>query len=290
MKGESKQEREQRLSWQSALLLWLVLPAAAAGLATCAFRSRTTATAEGLGICAAFGLLVWLLRAATPFAATAGFVLTSCMYLGTVEQPEGSWIHTALLCGLALFVLAFTATRFRRGAKEKQGTAESRRGRNAAQVTANMGAGALFALALCGGRKAPALSPLPLIAGIVAALCEAAADTVSSEIGQAVGGTPRLLTSLQRVPTGTDGAVSLLGTLVGAAAAAITALIAIPTLQLGWNQAALSCGAGIFGLFLDSLIGATLERGAMLNNDAVNFLSTTAAAIAAYAGARMLGR
>jgi uncharacterized membrane protein len=35
------------------------------------------------------------------------------------------------------------------------------------------------------------------------------------------------------------------------------------------------------GLFVDSLLGATLERRGWLNNDAVNFLSTLAAALIA---------
>jgi uncharacterized membrane protein len=41
---------------------------------------------------------------------------------------------------------------------------------------------------------------------------------------------------------------------------------------------AVSCAGGVFGLFFDSLLGATLERRGWLNNDAVNFLSTASAA------------
>jgi uncharacterized membrane protein len=39
-----------------------------------------------------------------------------------------------------------------------------------------------------------------------------------------------------------------------------------------------SWAGGVFGLFFDSLLGATLERRGWLNNDAVNFLSTGSAA------------
>jgi uncharacterized membrane protein len=39
-----------------------------------------------------------------------------------------------------------------------------------------------------------------------------------------------------------------------------------------------SCAGAVFGLFFDSLLGATLEERGLLNNDAVNFLSTIIAA------------
>ena len=41
---------------------------------------------------------------------------------------------------------------------------------------------------------------------------------------------------------------------------------------------AVSWAAGVFGLFFDSLLGATLERRGWINNDTVNFLSTVSAA------------
>ena len=38
---------------------------------------------------------------------------------------------------------------------------------------------------------------------------------------------------------------------------------------------------GVFGLFFDSLLGATIEQRGWLNNDAVNFLSTLSASVCA---------
>jgi uncharacterized protein (TIGR00297 family) len=289
---QDKTARESRLRWQSHVLLALVLLPATAGLIQITASATTPATAEGLAICAAFGLLVWLLRAATPLAAATGFVVTSCLYLRTVEQPSGGWFHTSLLPGLALFVLAFAATRFRRSQKERSGLAESRRGRRASQVAANMGAAALAALAL----SPPIFYALDLhgwtfsgptlFAPVIAALAEAAADTVSSEIGQAVGGMPWIITSFRRIQPGTDGAVSVTGTAAGLAAAAIVVLAAVPTLRFDWREASLAWVAAVCGLFADSLIGATLERHGWLNNDAVNFLSTAIAALIAIAFCR----
>jgi uncharacterized protein (TIGR00297 family) len=282
----AKIERERRLRWQSTALLMVVLAVSTAGLSALIWQWRTPATAEGLAICAAFGLLVWRLRAATPLAAVTGSLLTGCMYVATVAQPGGGWFHTALLPGLALFVLAYAATRFRRSQKEKTGLAESRQGRRASQVAANMGAAAIVAIALppfwigIGTHGYTYTGPI-VFAPLIAALAEAAADTVSSEIGQAIGGQPRLVTNFKRVPAGTDGAISLTGTVAGCVAAAIVVLTAIPTLQIDAQQAAIAWMAAIAGLFADSLIGAILERRGWLNNDLVNFFSTGIAVLIA---------
>jgi uncharacterized protein (TIGR00297 family) len=114
---------------------------------------------------------------------------------------------------------------------------------------------------------------------MLAALCEAAADTVSSEIGQAIGGRPLMITTLRRVEPGTDGAISLAGTFAGVLAAGIVAAAGAFTFFAGGTSMALIAWAGgIFGLLFDSLLGATMERRGWLNNDLVNFLSTTSAA------------
>ncbi len=295
---QDKIDRESRLGWQSRWLLAFVLLLSTAGLLGRLLPVLTPASAEGLVICAAFGLLVWLLHAATPLAALTGFLLTSCLYLSTVSQPNGGWFRTALLSGLALFILAFVATRFRRSQKEQIGLAESRRGRSASQVAANMGAAALAALALRPNLSGGGLfhhvyvgihiSHLVILSSalatiLVAALAEAAADTVSSEIGQAIGSTPILITNGRRVPPGTDGAITLAGTVAGCLAAAVVVITAIPTLQLNPRLAGIAWIAAVAGLFADSLIGATLERRGFLNNDAVNFASTALAALIALA-------
>ena len=104
------------------------------------------------------------------------------------------------------------------------------------------------------------------------ALAEAAADTVSSELGQVFGPHPRMITTLRQVESGTDGAISLIGTLAGVVAAAIVAAAGTFALRGGRTMFAISCAGAVFGLLFDSLLGATLEQRGWLNNDAVNFL------------------
>jgi uncharacterized protein (TIGR00297 family) len=273
--------------WQSKLVLLLVLPFAAASLVLQGhfFVENLPQVANwSLGLSLIFGAVVLQLRAATSSAAFAGAVLAANMIFSTTVYPYRPW-RTALVPLLTLFVLAFLATLVDREQKERLGTAEQRQGRTAAQVAANLGFAAIAFSELTqswltdSGWFSPASqSPTLLFAVGLAALAEAAADTVSSEIGQVLCGQPRLITTLRCVKPGTDGAVSLIGTLAGAASALLVAIAG--TVSFGGNRAMLvvSCAGGVFGLFFDSLLGATLERRGWLNNDAVNFLSTASAA------------
>ncbi len=174
---------------------------------------------------------------------------------------------------LTVFVLTWIATRFGYAHKQRLGTAEARTGRTALQVLANLGMSAGCAVlyaALWPDRR--------LLVAMAAALAEAAADTVSSELGQAVGGAPRLITSWKRVEPGTDGAITLAGTVDGATAAIAVALVFALTRILSWRLFAACAAAGVVGMIFDSLLGATLERRHVLGNNAVNFASTIVAA------------
>ena len=192
--------------------------------------------------------------------------------------------RTVLWVVLALFLLAFGATRFGRGKKEKIGSAESRRGRSASQVAANLGAAAWMGILVWAAHLSIAFSGRAALVALIAAAAEATADTLSSELGQVLGGNPILVTSFRRVTPGTDGAISLVGTLAGCFGALVAVTVATLVLPLPWDMALLALAGGIFGLFFDTLLGATLERGGWLNNDSVNFLSTLAAAVFAALG------
>jgi len=276
-----------KLVWQSKLVLLLVLPFAAASVVLQGHffaDNSPEAAIWTLGLSLILGMVVYRLRAATPGAAFVGAVITANLMFSTANYPYQPW-RTALIPLLAVFVLSLSATRLGREQKERLGTAERRQGRSAAQVAANLGVAAIASSDLAqswlsgsGWLPRTPQSPMLLFAVGLAALAEAAADTVSSEIGQVLGAKPRMMTTLRQVDPGTDGAISLIGTLAGMAAAALVSLAG--TLALGGDRAmlAIGCAGGIFGLFFDSLLGATFERRGWLNNDAVNFLSTACAA------------
>jgi uncharacterized protein (TIGR00297 family) len=284
--------RQIKLIAQSKLVLLLVLPFAGASLVL-QIREWTVnfwpAAVLSLTLSLLLGLLALKLGAVTAGGAWAGAAITACMIFSTETfTPAGSfpyapW-HTALVPLLTLFVLTHIATRFGGRRKEALGTAERHEGRNAAQVAANLGIAAMafsepIQSWLTGFQCFSRLTPTLLLAIGLAALAEAAADTFSSEIGQVLDRQPRMITTLRRVEPGSDGAVSLIGSLAGAAAAVAVAFIG--TLALGGGRWMLIIGSagGVLGLFADSLLGATLERRGWLNNDAVNFLSSACAAV-----------
>lgn len=228
-------------------------------------------------ISSTFALLVWALRAGTPAAAFAGGAI--CLLVSeTTRRPGHSLFESALPPLATLFVLTFVATRLGRQRKQTLGLAESPQGRNAAQVIANLGAAGLIAAFATWHSGQPGWA---ITMPILAALAEATADTLASEIGQAFGGTPRLLTRLHPVPPGTDGAISLLGTVAGGTGAAIVTLVGVFAVRIDGRAALTVFLAAIAGLFFDSLLGATVERRGWLDNDHVNFFSTLFAALMA---------
>jgi uncharacterized protein (TIGR00297 family) len=220
---------------------------------------------SALAVTVVFALGGYFLRGVSRSGAVTGCVLAYAIYVGAGRR--------AFIMLVALFVLTFLATRLGRRRKLALGTAERSDGRSASQVLANVGVASLFAIGY-GHFGHPSW-----LAGCAAALAEAAADTVSSEYGQVFGAPARLLTTGGRVPVGTNGGISLAGTLSGTVAAIGIAMAAVMQGLVdrrgGWVVAV----AAVIGMFVDSLFGAVFEGPGGLNNDAVNFLATLSAAL-----------
>lgn len=297
----SIRDENDRLRWQSKAVLLLVLPWTAANVVLQAhwwFTQVPSVAWTTLGISGIFGLIVWKMRAGTAGAALTGALITASLMFSTTKYPyEWSWLHGGLMPLLAVFLLTYAATKIGRAKKERMGTAESKRGRNAAQVAANLGVAALVSFpfqAITPDKNL--ISSLGAITALAAigALAEAAADTVSSEIGQVLGGRPRMLTTMRLVEPGTDGGITLAGTLSGIIAAGtvssigICAIGAIYGIFGFWILNILITLSAVFGLLFDSLLGATFERKGWLNNDAVNFLSTASSSAFTLAGLAFL--
>lgn len=212
----------------------------------------------------AFTVLARWLRGVSFSGSLAGALV--CFILYAAAGPG------AFVALVSVFVLTWIATRLGYRRKQRLGTAENWDGRNASQVLANVAVAAAFAAASALTGK------LVFLLATAAALSEAAADTVSSELGQAHTHTARLITTWQIVPAGTDGAVSAIGTAGGVAAAAVVSVVCLAAGLVPLRWVGLSLFSGVAGTIVDSYLGALLERRNLLNNDWVNFLSTLAAA------------
>ena len=117
-------------------------------------------------------------------------------------------------------------------------------------------------------------------AGFIGSIAVATADTLASEVG-VVDKYPRLITTFKKVPPGTDGGISPLGTAAGIVGAGIIGIFAY---LLGisadpFNALKIAVIAGTFGCFVDSILGAVLESRNYLTNEHVNLLATVSGAI-----------
>ena len=179
----------------------------------------------------------------------------------------------------AFFVLGTAATAFKKEWKEQMGISKKGEGRRTAgQVLANGGvAGALGIAAAVFPQHAATLQVL-----LAAGLASATADTMSSELGVVYGRHFYNITTFKKDARGRDGVVSREGTVIGAAGSVVVALIY--AIGFGFDKTFFWIViAGMVGNFADSLLGATLERRHLINNNAVNFLNTLIAALAALA-------
>lgn len=111
--------------------------------------------------------------------------------------------------------------------------------------------------------------------GYISVISVAASDTVASELGMKYEKV-WLITSFKRVPPGTDGGISVMGTfwaLIGAVAASLLGWIIIFPHNILSPLLLIPILAGFVGCLVDSLLGATLEAWGYLNKYSNNAVS-----------------
>ena len=178
---------------------------------------------------------------------------------------------------LAFFLLGNFVTKYKYEKKAMLGVAEGNKGmRDINNVLGNGLSPLIFAVLYalyCDNVFLLAFS------GSVATAC---ADTFSTEIGQAEG-KPRLITTLKKVPVGTNGGVSLQGlgaSLLGSFLISLVCLIFWFDLQITARSISLlfcvCLLSGFLGCLVDSILGATVEdrEPLKLNKHHVNILAT----------------
>src|SRR5699024_7821508 len=115
------------------------------------------------------------------------------------------------------------------------------------------------------GYAASPMLPLtgsPFVFAFAGSLAAAMADTLSSEIG-GLFDTPRLITTLEPVPPGTDGGVTWQGVVAGLFGSLLIAVLGFLFLPISPAGAIAVALAGIAGMVVDSLLGARFENRAV---------------------------
>jgi uncharacterized protein (TIGR00297 family) len=202
----------------------------------------------------------------TAIAGLTGFAVGLSIFAGAG--------YTGITMLATFFLLGTVATSWGISGKQRLGIAEINKGkRTAAQVLANAGIAAMLGLLVI---MIPGHKDLFQLM-IAASLASATADTLSSELGNIYGKKFYNILTLKKDKRGLDGVVSMEGTLVGIAGSVCIAVVYLIGYELS-SRFLLIVIAGTIGNLFDSFLGASLERKNYLNNNAVNFLNTTAAA------------
>ena len=125
-----------------------------------------------------------------------------------------------------------------------------------------------------------------LLLGYVSSFSTKLSDTTASEVGKAYGKSTFLITTLKPVPRGTEGAISLEGTLAGIVGSLLIAVLAWGLGMIDVSGIGLCAIAAFVATNIESLIGATLQNEwDWLTNEVVNGINTfLGAAIAIFLG------
>jgi len=178
---------------------------------------------------------------------------------------------------LVFFILGSASTRYKFEYKKRLGVEQGQSGaRGYRNVFANGGAAAAAAV-LYGVFQQPSF-----VALYVGCVATAAADTMASEIG-VTGGVPYMITTMKKVPIGTNGGITLTGEAVALLGGFLVSLAALLLHVITPEMAVICTIAGFIGTNIDSLVGALLENRGVFGNAGTNLLATIGGGVCAVA-------
>jgi uncharacterized protein (TIGR00297 family) len=273
------------------------------------FLDANALTAPDTRWIAAYLLALAASAAAGRLGALSGTGIAAATIVGgSIVAAAGWWPGVVLVVfftSASVLSIAFP----RPGSEDRQVRGKRR---DAVQVFANGGMPAALAVI-----AALARDDAPWLMAMLAAIAGASSDTWGTETGRLSPVAPRLVTTWRPVTPGTSGAVSAIGTLGSALGALLIGAVAAIGTLTGWSVPGIDAwalllivtGAGFAGSVCDSLLGATVQAGywcplcqqpterlvhrcgtrttlvrgwALLDNDVVNLLAITFAAVVAF--------
>jgi len=235
----------------------------------------------------------------TSFAATGQKMLTTAglvhaWILAVILWSSLGW--RGFLTGVFYLFCGSSVTKVGKEKKEALGIAEGRGGqRGPENVWGAAATAAMCALAFGSAQKLVLCLPVAaslgiakvrslLLIGVIASFATKLGDTSASEIGKVYGKTTYLATTFRKVPPGTEGAVSLEGTLAGIAGSLLLCLFGVVFGMMPASAIAPCVFAAWFANNIESIIGAAAqgkEGMGWLTNEVVNFINTTVGAVTA---------
>ena len=116
--------------------------------------------------------------------------------------------------------------------------------------------------------------------GFAASFSAKLADTFGSEIGKRFGGETYLITSLKKVKRGTEGGISLEGTLASFLGAIFMSFVMFSlSIISNKNQFIIVSISGFLATISESIIGAKFQNKYKLSNEIVNAIQTSIASV-----------
>ena len=223
-----------------------------------------------------FGLLAYYLKTVSKSGLIGGVVVGTIIYL---------------CLGIGGFLILFTffalgswSSKHKYEWKASHGVAQENRGkRSVKHAVAKGGVGLVMAIMAL-------LTDIPEVFKIafVAAFATATFDTISSELGQIYGKKPILITTMKSVPVGTDGAISIEGTILGMLSAALIGAEAYALHLINLPSIIIVVAAAFVGTTVESVLGATIERRKWVSNEVINFINISTGAGVSMLMARIL--
>ena len=196
--------------------------------------------------------------------------------LGTILLGGVGW--NAWLAVVSYLVLGYAVTKIGYKFKNSLGIAESRGGKRGPEnVWGSAATGTFMVLMISLGFEPIELLLLGFSASFVAKL----GDTFGSEIGKRWGKKTYLITSFQLVPNGTEGAISIEGTLASLFGCLLMAsIMASLSLLQNFSFFLIAILSGFIATIGESFLGATIQnRITWLNNELINAVQTSFACL-----------
>ena len=228
--------------------------------------------------------------------------LLICLFFRLPIMTKSGWINAGFLgtmlwgclswqgwISIVLYLFLGTlVTKIGYKYKTKKGIAEKRGGRRGPEnVWGSAATGLFFAVLI----KLNLWNLDLLKVAFASSFSAKLGDTFGSEIGKRFGKNTFLITSLRKVEKGTEGAISLEGTLASLLGSVI---MSIAFLKLGiiysYLQFIIVSISGFLATIIESFIGASLQEKYKLSNEIVNSIQTSIGSIFAIIFLLFLGK